>query len=75
MTNPTACDDTSVDSVKTNDVGSTEESICKKPDYAGESVLSEDIQAVIDAEPVLDCELLELGSDEQSVVLNSLFVA
>lgn len=46
--------ETSVDTIKTNDVVCTEESVEHKSDHTGDTVLSEHIHRVVDSNPVLD---------------------
>lgn len=46
-----------VDAVEADDVGGAEEGVEDEADHAGDAVLGEDVHAVVDADPVLDCGL------------------
>ena len=54
VVDPATLNNTGVDAVKTNDISSTEEGVRQKTEHAGDAMLSEDIQRVIDTNPVLD---------------------
>jgi len=51
---PTSVVKTSVDTVETDDVGSTKDGVEEKTDDTGHAVLSEHIHSVVNADPVLD---------------------
>ena len=56
---PTAVDDTCVDSVEPNDVIGSEKGVEDEADHSSNTVLSEHIHAVVDADPELDYNLLD----------------
>ncbi len=54
MVQPAAVDGTGADAVETDDVVCCEESVEDEADHAGDTVLSEHVHTVVDADPELD---------------------
>jgi len=58
---------TVVDAVEADDVVRAEDTVEEETDHSSDTVLSEDIEGIINADPELDCELLEIASNEWRV--------
>lgn len=52
---------TVVDAVKADDVVCAEDTVEEESPHSGDTVLSEDIERIVDADPELDCEVLACG--------------
>ena len=59
MVDPASLDDACVDTVKSDDVGCTEECIGEQTEYTPNAVLSEDIQRIVNSQVVFHCDTLE----------------
>ena len=57
-TSDSAGGQTVVDTVQTDDVVCTENAVKEKAPHASDTVLSEDIEGIIDTNPELDCEFI-----------------
>jgi hypothetical protein len=59
-----ACGQAVVDAVEADDVVGAEKAVEEESPHAGDAVLSEDIEGIVDLDPELDCWLLVWGTDE-----------
>lgn len=58
MANPAAGDAAGADTIEADDIRRAEEAVGEQTQYTGHSVLGEDVQAVVNLEPVFDCDAL-----------------